>query len=333
MAPGIVLLHGDDDFRIAETIAELHAEQDPGLGDLNRIRIDGAKLSPAALREQVEAMPFLADRRIVTIDGLLARYESGVKSKAKTVEAGDFTAILEAAPPSVLVILVEGKLDPLKNPISSTLTRTKILTRSFPLLKANELPQWIRDRAAAAGVRMDSAAINLLAETVGPNLWSLRSEIEKAALWADGKTITVEDIRLLVAEVREARVFDLVDAIVAGEGKGVLSSLGHLLDGGLSPFTVLALVQNRVRTLWMIRYLIDSGAPLPTVRQRAGIAYMGPYVGDKLIAVARQSTSAGFKSVHTRLLELDEALKTGKAEPRLGLEMLIMDLSTAAGRR
>lgn len=333
MPPSIVLLTGEDDFRIAEAIAEAQSEQDPGLGDLNRIRLDGARLAPAALREQLEAMPFLADRRIVTVDGLLGRYESGVKSKAKTTEAGDFVAVLEAAPPTVLVLLVEGKIELKKNPIASTISRTKMLTRSFPLLRHSELMDWIRERSTRLGVRLDADAVHLLAETVGPNLWSLRSELEKAALWAEGKVVTADDIRLLVAEVREARIFELVDAIVAGEGRGTLEQLGRMLDGGLSPFNVLALIQNRVRTLWTLRYLIDAGEPGPVVQQRGGIAHMSPYVADKLIDVARQGTLAGFQAIHGKLLELDEALKTGKAEPRLGLEMLIVELAETAGRR
>jgi DNA polymerase-3 subunit delta len=291
MPQSLVLLQGEDDFRIAESVAEYHAEQDPGLGDLNRVRIDGSRLSPSGLREQAEAMPFLAERRILTIDGLLARFESGAKSKSKTAEAGDFTTVLEAAPPTALILLVESKIDPKKNPILVALPRTKLLVRSFPLLRHPELMEWIRERAKNLGLQIDNQAVNLLAESVGPNLWSMRSELEKAALWAEGKTVTAADVKLLVAEAREARIFELVDAIVAGEGRSTLEQLGRMLDSGLSPFNVLALVQNRVRTLWTLRYLIDAGEPLPTVRQRGGIAHMSPYVADKLIDVARRRTT------------------------------------------
>ena len=70
------ILHGDDDFGRDEELARLRnrmAGDDPAMADLNTVILDSQKLTLGELRHACDSIPFMADRRLVIVHGLLAR--------------------------------------------------------------------------------------------------------------------------------------------------------------------------------------------------------------------------------------------------------------------
>jgi len=70
-------LWGEDEFSISEFLAGIKS----GLGDqamlsLNTTTLDAQKLSLEELKSVCETVPFMAEKRLVIIKGLLERYES-----------------------------------------------------------------------------------------------------------------------------------------------------------------------------------------------------------------------------------------------------------------
>jgi len=59
--------------------------------------------------------------------------------------------------------------------------------------EARALPGWIQARAKARQIGIESRAVQMLADFVGPNLRQLDNELEKLALYAGKRTITVRD--------------------------------------------------------------------------------------------------------------------------------------------
>ena len=72
--PNLVILHGEDDFAMAERVNTLKAEMgDPSLASLNIAELDGRSVSLADLRGVCDALPFLIAQRLVIVKGLLTR--------------------------------------------------------------------------------------------------------------------------------------------------------------------------------------------------------------------------------------------------------------------
>src|SRR5512139_2283622 len=79
------ILHGDNEFEISERVTDFKQKVgDESLRDLNITVLDGRKTTLSEVQHAADAIPFLADKRLVIVDGLLTRLAS---RKAKDDEA------------------------------------------------------------------------------------------------------------------------------------------------------------------------------------------------------------------------------------------------------
>ena len=71
------ILHGDNEFEISERLADFKQKiGDDSLRDLNITVLDGRKTTLSEVQHAADAIPFLADKRLVIVDGLLTRLAS-----------------------------------------------------------------------------------------------------------------------------------------------------------------------------------------------------------------------------------------------------------------
>ena len=71
------IFHGEEEFTLSEQVGQLrHRVAEAGLGDLNITVLDGTKVGFDELRAACDTMPFLGDRRLVIVEGLLSRLET-----------------------------------------------------------------------------------------------------------------------------------------------------------------------------------------------------------------------------------------------------------------
>ena len=98
---------------------------------------------------------------------------------------------------------------------------------------AHQLPQWIRQRLAQAGLSASAPAVEMIAVRVEGNLLAAAQEIEKLKLMAEGGQITVETVQAAVADSARFDVFGLVDAILNGEAAHALRMLEGLRGEGV----------------------------------------------------------------------------------------------------
>ena len=76
-APIVYVLHGDDEFAIADFISGMEAKLgDPAAASMNITRLEGQATSMDALVSITHAMPFLTDRRLVILTDPLGRMKS-----------------------------------------------------------------------------------------------------------------------------------------------------------------------------------------------------------------------------------------------------------------
>jgi DNA polymerase-3 subunit delta len=83
------------------------------------------------------------------------------------------------------------------------------LHRYTPGDARNEAEALVRN----AGFRVDPAALDLLVESLGADIARIAVEIEKLALFAGSRPVTMDDITALVPDARAATVFALVNAL------------------------------------------------------------------------------------------------------------------------
>ncbi len=328
----LYILFGEDDFSLRQSLEEIKG----GLGDqvllaTNTSSLDGQQLTLDQLRNVCETTPFLAEKRLVIVNGLLKRFESKNKSgrqKKSTLVTNQqnehklLAVYLSKIPDSTIVVLIDGSLRS-NNPLLRELA-AKAEVRSFSLLRGAELRQWIQRRVAKEDGSISHEAVNLLAKLVGGNLWIMMNEINKLVLFTSGRRIEEEDIKLVVSHAQEANVFTMVDAILEFKVGLAEQLLQQLLQSGAAAAYLLVMLSRQVRMIVRVKDLRNQGIARTEVQRRLGLA--SEFVLRKTLEQADKYSLARLREVYHKLLEADLAIKTGKYEGELALNILLAEL-------
>jgi DNA polymerase-3 subunit delta len=351
----ITLIHGPTELLRAETLAAIRngIADDPEMVELNTLRLDGRSATVADLRNACDALPFLAERRLVIAEGLLARLAAPTRGRGKAAaeptepedEVGETALSSEVAKGQAKVLLTylddvpeSTELVFLEEDTTASgpiLRRLQELARSGQAkivtcekLRRNEVPDWIRQRAALRQVKLDAGALADLAEFVGDELRQLDQELLKLADYAPHRTVTREDVRKLVPATRAASVFEMADALGMGDGAVAGRLMRHALDNdGEQPLRLLGMIARQYRLLIQAKALQAQGVKPPEMARTLSVA---DWTVPKLLNQANRHTFAALERDMARILAADEAIKTGKLSDREAMDVLLAELLTGA---
>ncbi len=329
------ILIGEDDYSRRQALEEIKKSiGDPASLLPNTTVLDGTRVTPEQLRSACETVPFLADKRLVVIEGLLERFEPKGRSRKKkssrqTDQVADYRPVVQSIsnlPPFTELVIIGGDIKA-QNPLLvelSPLTRV----RRFPLLKRDEIIRWIKRRVAlqSKGGISESAAV-LMARLVGSDLWTMANEIDKLVLYTGGRSIEEADVKAVVSHAREAGVFEMIDAIMESRVNVAQELLQQLFRQGMAPAQILVVLSHQVRIIFQVRDMRDRGLSRNVIQSRLGIT---DFVLSKAWGQADRYSPARLIDVYHKLLEADVAIKTGKYDaPEFVLDILVAEL----GRR
>lgn len=332
------VLHGDG-YLVTQRLALLEREAEAGgLLDANRHRLLGGQLNQAELLAVCNALPFMDSRRLVVVEGLLATGERRAgrgrrrdrESRSSAGSTSGWEKLAEAIPDmpeTTLLVFADGPLSK-NNPLLQTL-RPVAQVQALATPTGEALARWIKASAEQKGAAISPAAIGSLTNLVGSDLWALEQELEKLSLYAAGQRIEESHVTELVHQAREANIFAAVDAMIDGRQGVALRLLHQLRQDGRDTPSVIAMVQRQLRLLALTRDSMDRGVPQRELGSRLGVA---PFVLTKTIDQAQRHSWKDIVWRYQRLLDADLAIKEGRLEPDLALELLAVDQAGSGGR-
>jgi DNA polymerase-3 subunit delta len=329
----LYILTGPDDFSRSESLAEIkRGLGDPTLLSANTTMLEGRQLTLDELRNACETVPFLSEKRLVIVEGLLERFEPKSRSSRKKnasqasnqkAEYKLWASYLNSILESTILVLVDDRLDnrnPLRNELSG-----KATVKSFPLLNKTKLRQWIEKRVPEEGGKgILPQAADLLAKLVGSNLWSMQHEISKLLLFTSGRPIEVEDVKKLVGNTQQASVFAMIDAILESEVGVAEQSLQQLLARGAAPAYLMVMLTRQIRMIARVKELKAQGKSETEIQARLGLT--SEYAFRKTLEQASRFPAERIRGTYRRLLETDLAIKTGQYDGELALNILTAEL-------
>lgn len=340
----IYLIFGKDEFSCEEALHKLMQEHEAGTpgADWNRTVLEGARLSLSELRHHCDSLPFLGERRLVIVRGLLARLSGGAapageEEAPETTQEGPaalakaLLGYLPAIPPSTDLVLYDPGLE-------AKAVRPRLLewARKQPALckvweftpkRGKELMDWMAQRAGLHGARIDAGAQNALANAVGEDLRALDQEITKLALYVGpGGTITAEQVHLLTPHTRESSIFVIVDAISERRWQTAIAEMRKLMEEGAHPLYIFHMIYRQFSLIAQAKGLEGERLPPAAVAKRLGVHQ---FTAEKVQKQALRYRKEELQFIYDRLLEADQAIKTGQMEPAVALEWLIIRLTKA----
>ena len=321
----------------------------PEVLEANSHTLSGSRINLAEMTTICNAMPFLAEYRLVVVEGLLSQAEprEGRRRPDTSASRGASTGsgrssrsaweglphyIEEEMPPSTLLVFLEGSLS----------KRNSLFQKLQPIAQVQELPtpsgeglaRWVRNRVAEKGAQITPGAIRLLTQLVGGNLRTADNELEKLTLYARDRAIEEGDVRLLVSQAREASIFSAVDALLEGRPAVALQLMHRLRDDGAEFPYIVAMIARQLRLTTLARDLIDRNHGEKDIGNRLGISR--DFALRKTIEQSRKHSRSSLEWLYRSLLEADLAVKRGRLEQDLALELLVSESSglvVAPGRR
>lgn len=193
-------------------------------------------------------------------------------------------------------------------------------------IDAHQLPQWIRQRMAQAGLSASQEAVEMIAVRVEGNLLAAAQEIEKLKLLAIDGQVDASTVHAAVADSARFDVFGLIDAALNGEAAHALRMLEGLRGEGVEPPVVLWALARELRLLANIAQQYSQGMPLEKAFSSAR-----PPVWDKrrpLVSKALQRHSAArWAQLLLDAQRIDAQIK-GQApgNPWSGLSLLTLNM-------
>lgn len=326
------ILAGPDDFSLAQALEEIKRE----MGDQASLAtsttvLDGQPVTLEQLKQVCETVPFLAEKRLVIIRGLLGRFEPRVRPRRqkkttatveREAEYRAFASCITQAPESTVVVLIEDRItdaNPLKGELSG-----KAKVRSFPLLKDVQLLKWVQGRVAEEGGSLSTQAAELLTRLVGSNLWVMASEINKLVLFTSGRRIEEGDVEAVVSYDQQSDIFAMIDAIFGFKAKAAEKSLEQLLLRGTAPTYILFMLSRQIQRIIRARELINQRKPKVEIQNRLGLT--SEFALRRTLEQAGGYSLPRLKVVYRQLLDTDLSIKTGRLDAELALNILVAEL-------
>jgi len=329
-APTFYVFHGTDEFTRAETLVNFKRRLGPpDTVDLNTTVLDERGLTLSKLRHACDAIPFLAEKRLVIVNGLLTRLAARQAKKASSTRKEYLAALadyLPRMPETSRLVFVENKALPAKHPILKLAQQDERgYVKRFDPPKDHSLPRWVTERVRKHGGEIDTQAAQQLAVIVGADLRLLDQEIVKLATYTNAeRPITTADVDVLVPYAQTAIVFDMVDALGRRDGRTASQTLHRLLDAGEHPLGLLAMIVRQFRLLIQVKELRMGGA---SARNVAQALKLHSFPAGKLYNQSSHFTAAQLETVYRHLLDTDVDIKTGKIEVELALDLLVAGLA------
>ncbi|NQW17400.1 MAG: DNA polymerase III subunit delta [Chloroflexi bacterium] len=330
----IRILHGTDEFSVSERLIQIRAAAGPPEVMMPNTNVfEGDGYSRDELLGAASAIPFLADKRLVIVKGLLGRIEANTgrnKSRTLRVPKGDWTGlgdVLPTLPPSTELVFVDGELR--KNGAGLKTVGSTATTEQFDISRGQALDTWIAERFRSEGATASRSAVERLADLIGGQTRLLAQEIGKLSLYANGRPIQPDDIDLMVAPAREANIFAAVDAVLDSEPTGALRAIHQLLDEGNSIHYLLTMLARQTRMTLVAQDMMQSGAAEADIAKRIGVRE-NSFPLRKTLQQARSHPHGYLAWIHRQLLEADVGFKTSSVgNERSAAELLVARLSTA----
>lgn len=281
--------------------------------EMNFLQMEGKDPSLSALRDFTDTMPFFAEKRLVILR------DTGL---FKTASDG-YADWIGSLPETAVVLFSETEIDK-RNKLYKKVSEVGYAAElSMPDTAAKE--QFVQSILKKNGIQITRKAYDLLLERLGGSLDQITNEMDKLTAYAgESGSVREEDVRNIITESTEIRVFDLTDALSEGDAARAFDIYYGLIREKEPPMRLLFLTARQFSQLYSVKSLIGEGMRDDEISRV--LAIRSPYVVKRLRRITGRFTEERLKECLDLLVRTEEDVKTGNLGEAAALEMLMVEL-------
>ena len=302
------LLYGEEAF-LRNSYKNKLREAIIGDDTMNFAYFEGKGLDVDELIRLADTMPFFTERRLIIVE------DSGFFKTASE----PLVRYLPDMPDTTCLLFVESEVDKR----SKLFKKVKELGYAAEMTRQNsaQLSRWAGGILAKEGRKITSRTMELFLSMTGDDMENIRMELEKLISYTMGRdVITDEDVRAICTVQVTNRIFDMVSAIVTRQTRKAMDLYEDLLALKEPPMRILFLIARQFNQLLQVKELMGKGLDKGTIASKLK---MQPFVVGKVMPQARQFSREEILSYVNICVEAEEAVKSGKLQDRLAVELLI----------
>jgi DNA polymerase-3 subunit delta len=305
---GDEILFQDELFRAA-----LNSLLPPEEQQFNFVRFSAAAVEPETFLANLETPSFFAPIRVIH----LVEAESASAALEEAILKG-----LGRLADGVYLFIAAAKLDGRKKHHQEMQKRINVVDCNKVAIA--EVPAWIKQTAAELDLKLTPEQIRVIAGRLGTELLRIRTELEKIRTFAgnSGK-ISDSDLDDLLPAEPEPNIFGLIDAVAERNPRLGLPRLEDLLNSGEPELKILATLARQFRNVVAAFEARKQGM---SQRELASFLGINPYVAEKSFIQSGRFSLPELQQVINRLLWADYRIKSGQREPRLELELAVVEI-------
>lgn len=292
--------------------------------EMNFITFDG-KTDVNSIIANCETLPIFSDKKLVIAknSGLFKSKKGAVDSASNKKSTKDkLSEYIENMPPYTCLILVETDIDKRLKLVNAIKKYGLIVELDFQ--KPADLVKWVIKVFRSHDKSIEQMPASYLVENTDYSMNELLNEIEKIVNFVGDKTqITIKDIESVCNKSIKSRIFDLTDAISAGNISKALMLLNDMAALKEPMQKVLFMIIRQIRMIYKIKLLRQKGIRDDLVSKQMGLT---PFVASKVMSISRNLDINILEKAMYYSLELDESIKTGKITDRIAIELLIASM-------
>lgn len=312
------LLYGENTYSSHQKVLAIKEKFLAATGtDFNLSTIDGGQVSFDEIARQISTLPFLGNKRLVIIKNLLIEGSSNVQEPLV-----DYLDKITSS--SVVIFWEQGSPDK-RTRVFKALNQPR-QSQEFNPLAGLQINHWIEKYVEGQKGKIESQAVNKLASFLGSDLWAQKNEIDKLLSYAGSRSISADDVELLVEAKTPSSIFEFTDAVASGAAREAQICLMRLQRDGADEIYVLSMLVYQFRSLLIIKDLIEREEAL----NRFAISkktHLHPYVVGKSLMVLNKFSLERLKQIYRLLFDFDLAIKTGRIEAGVAIDLIVGKLT------
>lgn len=286
-----------------------------GGSDMNFTAFEGKDINPKEVIDLAETLPFFADRRVILIEN------SGFFKNS----CEDLAEYLTEPAPATCFLFVEDEVDKRSKMYKTVKKDGRIV--EFATQSEELITRWILSRLKKEGKNITGSVMQLFLSKTGTDMGNIDRELEKLICYTlDKDVIEAEDVEAIATEQTTNKIFDMVNAIAEHNQTRALDLYYDLLTLKEPPMRIMYLITRQFNILLSIRDMARKGLDQQTMAQKAGIP---PFAVRRNLTQAKGFTLEQLKDAIKEGVELEEAVKTGRMNDQMAVELFIMKYSNA----
>jgi len=326
------VFHGEEDFLRGELLREAPVifVPDESTRPFNSDKLYGPETTIDQIISLARSFPMMAERRLIVVreaERVLRAKPEGTAGKSRKKQNDDpLLQYLDNPNPDTILIFDLDKFGARnQSPFKELVAKAQVV--EFPVMKENEVVDWIRARATASGRTISAEAARMMTTYLGISLRAHANELEKLLSFSTGKEIGVKDVEQVVGASRENNVFELTKAIGSGNKPLAVSIALHLLDQGKDQRQFIFVMLSRfIEQLIIAREMSGKNENEKNIAEAIGLYGGAAYFVKEIVQQARRYSRERLDRAMKAIVEAEAQTRRVSTNDELLIETLVLNL-------